>query len=165
MSEKRKDIMANAGQAPIASALSETAILDAQRACEALAIEYAEIVDAQDYERLREIFTEDAILIRRSIAQEAVRGLDNIIASFTSRPRNRLTYHIMSNIRVRVETPETASGTCRVLLFTSDTSEPQTAEGRKVAPRQMMGTYHDRYVRTKDGWRFAERRGDILYYT
>lgn len=157
--------MANAGQAAVASTLSEAEILNAQRACEALAIEYAEIVDAQEYERLREIFTEDAVLIRRSLAQEAVRGLDNIIASFTSRPRNRLTYHIMSNIRVRVETSKTASGTCRVLLYTSDTSEPQTAEGRKVSPKQLMGTYRDQYVRTANGWRFAERRGDISFHT
>ena len=157
--------MANAGQAPIASTLNETDIRNAQQACEALCIEYADIVDAQEYERLREIFAEDAALVRRATAQEMVRGLENIIASFTSRPRNRLTYHIMSNIRVRVETPETASGTCRVLLFTSDTAEPQTPEGRKVAPKQLMGTYHDRYVRTKDGWRFAERRGDISFHT
>lgn len=157
--------MASTGQAAVASRLSETEIRNAQRACEALAIEYAEIVDAQDYERLREIFAEDAILIRRSTAQETVRGLDNIKASFTSRPRNRLTYHIMSNIRVRVETPGTASGTCRVLLYTSDASEPQTAEGRKVSSKQLMGTYHDRYVRTEEGWRFAERRGDISFHT
>jgi SnoaL-like domain len=157
--------MANAGQAAIAGALSETEIRNARQACEALAIEYAEIVDSQEYERLREIFAEDAALIRPSTAQETVRGVDNIIASFTSRPRNRLTYHIMSNIRVRLETPEAAAGTCRVLLFTSDASEAQTAEGRKVSPKQLMGTYHDRYVRTKDGWRFAERRGGISYHT
>lgn len=157
--------MANAGQAPIASTVSETENRNAQQACEALCNEYAEIVDAQDYERLREVFTEDATLVRRGTAQEAVRGLDNIIASFTSRPRNRLTYHIMSNIRVRVETPEAAAGTCRVLLFTSDASEPQTPEGRKVAPKQLMGTYHDRYIRMKDGWRFAERRGGISFHT
>jgi hypothetical protein len=157
--------MANAGQAPIASTLSETEIRNAEQACQALAIEYAEIVDAQEYERLREIFAENATLVRRATVQETVRGLENIIASFTARPRNRLTYHIMSNIRVRVETPEIASGTCRVLLFTSDTSESQTPEGRKVAPKQLMGTYHDRYIRTKDGWRFAERRGGISFHT
>lgn len=145
--------------------MTETEILNMEQACEELAIEYAEIVDAQDYERLREIFTEDATLVRRATGQETVCGLDNIVASFTSRPRNRLTYHILSNIRVQVETPDTAGGTCRVLLFTSDTSEPQTAEGRKVAPKQLMGTYHDRYIRTKDGWRFTERRGDILFHT
>ena len=145
--------------------LSKAEMLLAEQECHALAIEYAEIVDSLEYERLPEIFAEDAVLIRPGNAQETVRGLNNIVASFTSRPRNRLTYHIMSNIRVRVETPETASGTCRVLLFTSDASEPQTAEGRKVSSKQLMGTYHDRYVRTKNGWRFAERRGGILYHT
>jgi len=144
---------------------SKAEMLHAEQECHALAIEYAEIVDSLEYERLPEIFAEDAVLIRPGNAQETVRGLNNIVASFTSRPRNRLTYHIMSNIRVRVETPETASGTCRVLLFTSDASEPQTAEGRKVSSKQLMGTYHDRYVRTKNGWRFAERRGGILYHT
>lgn len=157
--------MANAGQAPIASTLSETEIRNAQQACEALAIEYAEIVDAQDYERLREIFAQDAAFGRSATPDETLHGVENIVASFISRPRNRLTHHVMSNIRVRIETPKTASGTCRVLLFTSDTSEPQTAEGRKVAPKQLMGTYHDRYVRTNDGWRIAERRGSISFHT
>lgn len=157
--------MANAGQAPIASTLSETEIRNAQQACEALAIEYAEIVDAQDYERLREIFAQDATFGRSATPDETLHGVGNIVASFTSRPRNRLTHHVMSNIRVCMETPKTASGTCRVLLFTSDTSEPQTGEGRKVAPKQLMGTYHDRYVCTDDGWRIAERRGGISFHT
>lgn len=157
--------MTNGGQAVVASTLSETEIRNAQQACEALAIEYAEIVDAQDYERLREILAEDASFGRSATPDETLYGVENIVASFTSRPRNRLTHHVMSNIRVRVETPGTASGTCRVLLFTSDTSEPQTTEGRKVAPKQLMGTYHDRYVRTNDGWRIAERRGGISFHT
>ncbi len=157
--------MANAGQAPIASLLTETEIRNGQRACEALAIEYAEIVDAQDYGRLREIFAQDATFGRSATPDETLHGVENIVASFSSRPRNRLTHHVMSNIRVRMETPTTASGTCRVLLFTSDTSEPQTAEGRKVAPKQLMGTYRDRYVRTNDGWRIAERRGGISFHT
>ncbi len=157
--------MANAGQAPIASTLSETEIRNAQQACEALAIEYAEIVDAQDYERLREIFAQEATFGRSATPDETLHGVENIVASFISRPRNRLTHHVMSNIRVRLETPGNASGTCRVLLFTSDTSEPQTAEGRRVAPKQLMGTYYDRYVRTDDGWRITERRGVISFHT
>ena len=152
-------------QMSIPSGLTETEARNAELACHALAIEYAEIVDAQDYARLPEIFAEDAAFIRPANPQEAIRGVDNIIASFVARPRNRLTHHIMSNVRVRLETPDTAVGTCRVLLYTSDVSEPQTPEGRKVATKQLMGTYHDRYVRTKDGWRFAERRGGISFHT
>ena len=145
--------------------LTQSEILQAEHACHALSVEYAEIVDTQDYERLREIFAEDAALGRPFNPQDTIRGIENIIASFTSRPRNRLTHHIVSNIRVRVESPDTASGTCRVLLYTSDTSEPETPEGRKASLKQMMGTYRDRFVRTKNGWRFAERRGGISFHT
>jgi hypothetical protein len=52
-----------------------------------------------------------------------------------------------------------------VLLFTTDAAEPETPEGRKASPKQLMGTYHDRYVRTRNGWRFAERRGGISLHT
>ena len=90
--------MANAGQAPIASTLSETEIRNAQQACEALAIEYAEIVDAQEYERLREIFAEDATLVRRSIAQETVRGCGKN-HRFVSR-RARATGSLITSCRI-----------------------------------------------------------------
>jgi 3-phenylpropionate/cinnamic acid dioxygenase small subunit len=145
--------------------LSETEIRNAEQACSALAVEYAEIVDRKDYARFREIFAEDAAFMLPTNPQGTIRGVDNIIASFNSRPPNRLTHHIMSNIRVKVETTDSAVGTCRVLLFTSDAAEPETPEGRKASPKQLMGTYYDRYVRTKDGWRFAERRGGISLHT
>ncbi|MGA3295346.1 MAG: nuclear transport factor 2 family protein [Candidatus Acidiferrales bacterium] len=145
--------------------LTEAEIRNAEQACAALAIEYAEIVDSEEYARFREIFAEDAAFTLPMNPQDTIRGVDNIIATFTSRPRTRLTQHIISNIRVRIETPETAAGTCRVLLFTADAAEPETAEGRKASPKQLLGTYYDRYVRTTDGWRFAERRGTITLHT
>jgi SnoaL-like domain len=66
---------------------------------------------------------------------------------------------------VRMETNDTAMGSCRVLLYTSEVSEPETQEGRKAAPKQLMGTYQDRYVRTKEGWRFAARVAGVTFYT
>src|SRR5450755_57111 len=123
--------------------LSETEIRNAEMACQALAVEYAEIIDTQDYARLGEIFAEDALFGRPFNPQETIRGLDNIAAMFTSRPRNRLTHHIISNFRVRVETADSATGTCRVLLYTSDSVEPETPEGRQVLGKQLMGTYRD----------------------
>jgi 3-phenylpropionate/cinnamic acid dioxygenase small subunit len=144
---------------------TETEIRNAEQACGALAIEYAEIVDTKEYARLREIFADDAAFTLPMNPQNTIRGVDNIIAMFNSRPRNRLTQHMISNIRVRVETPDSACGTCRVVLFTSDEAEPETPEGRQASPKQMLGTYYDRYTRTQLGWRFAERRGTITFHT
>jgi ketosteroid isomerase-like protein len=144
---------------------SQAEMRNVEAACYALCAEYAEIVDAQDWGRMPEIFAEDAMFMRPTPPKELIHGADNIVAMFQSRPKNRLTHHLISNFRVRMETNDTAVGTCRVLLFTSDASEPETPEGRQTAPRQLMGTYQDRYVRTKNGWRFAERIGEITFHT
>jgi len=44
--------------------LSESEILAAESACHALCVDYCDIVDAQDYPRLREIFAQDAVFAR-----------------------------------------------------------------------------------------------------
>lgn len=144
---------------------SQAEMRNTEAACHALCVNYADIIDSRDWPRLTEVFTEDATFLRPTPPKETIHGLDKIIAMFQSRPRGRLTHHLISNFRVRMETMDTAVGTCRVLLFVSDESEPETPEGRQVAPTQMMGTYQDRYVRTKDGWRFAERLGAISFHT
>lgn len=147
------------------SEFSQAEMRNVEAACYALCAEYAEIIDSQDWPRLVEIFAEDAAFALPIGSKEPIRGADKIVAMFQSRPRGRLTQHLISNFRVRMETIDTAVGTCRVLLFTSDLSEPETPEGRKTASKQMMGTYQDRYVRTKNGWRFAERVGGITFHT
>jgi ketosteroid isomerase-like protein len=144
---------------------SQAEMRNVEAACYALCAEYAEIIDSQDWPRLAEIFAEDAAFTLPIGSKEPIRGADKIVAMFQSRPRGRLTQHLISNFRVRMETMDTAVGTCRVLLYTSDLSEPETPEGRKAASKQMMGTYQDRYVRTKNGWRFAERVGGITFHT
>ncbi len=147
------------------SELSETERRNAEQACQALAIEYAEIVDTQDYARLREVFSEDALFVRPTSPNEPIRGIDNIIASFTSRPRNRVSQHFVCNVRVTVESADAAAGSCRILLYIADASDPETPEGRHAAAKQLMGVYRDRFVRTKNGWRIAERRGNTLMHT
>jgi len=76
-----------------------------------------------------------------------------------------VTQHFVTNICVSVESPTAASGSCRILLYMGDASEPETAEGRQAAPKQLIGMYVDRYIRTAAGWRIAERRGRTLFHT
>jgi len=85
--------------------LTDDEIRAAESACQGLAVDYAEIVDAREYARLREVFAEDAIFARPTDPANPIRGVETIVASFEFRPHNRLT-----NIRVHVESPTTASG-------------------------------------------------------
>jgi len=144
---------------------SQAEMRNTEAACYALCVDYAEIVDSRAWERLVEIFAEDATFTKPVPAQEVIHGAEKIVAWFQSFPKNRLTNHLISNFRVRMETNDTAVGSCRVLLYTSDVSEPETPEGRQAAPMQMMGIYYDRYVRTQHGWRFAERVASVTFHT
>jgi len=141
-------------------------MLHIEHACQRLVIEFAWAVDTQDYERLRERFAPDATFTRPTDPGTIIEGIDNIIAAYASRPPNRLTQHLCTNIRVTVESQVSARGTCTVLLFLSDTSEPDLpGKGRKAAASQLIGEFADRFHRTEMGWRILERRGRLLLHT
>ena len=142
-------------------------MLDAiEGACQRLVIEFAEAVDAQDYERLREVFAPDATFARPTDPEAIIRGIDSIIAAYAGRPPNRLTQHLCTNIHITADSNDSARGTCRVLLFLADASDPDApGKGRKAALGQLLGVFTDRFHRTEHGWRITERRGRLLMHT
>lgn len=144
---------------------SQAEMRNTEAACYALCVDYADIVDGRDWPRLAELFAADATFTKPVSPHETLEGADEIIAWFKTFPPTRLTNHIISNFRVRMETNDTAAGSCRVLLYTSDVSEPEGPEGRRAAPKQMMGVYTDRFVRTDKGWRFRSRVGSVTFHT
>ncbi|MGH9717294.1 MAG: nuclear transport factor 2 family protein [Candidatus Acidiferrales bacterium] len=145
--------------------LSETERRNIEQACAALSFDYCEFVDAKEFQRLRGVFAEAVVFGPPNAPGELVRGADATIASLASIPPTLVTQHLAFNIRVRVESADSAAGSCRLLIYLADANEPETPEGRKAAAKQLIGIYHDRYVRTASGWRIAERRGKTLLHT
>ncbi len=121
--------------------------MDAERACERLILDYAALNDAGDWEGVAALYAEDGRMSRPTAPDAFIEGREAILAAFRARPA-RASRHICANIRVDVA-GESASATSQILLFT----------GRDQAP--MVGSYADRFVRTPEGWRFAERRGSL----
>jgi hypothetical protein len=149
----------------MASELDES-LIAIERACEKLVLAFAACVDAQEFERLRELFAPEASFARPTDPDTLIRGVDNIVGAYLSRPRTRITQHLCSNVQITVHSAERASGTCRVLLFMADANDPETpGKGRKAAASQLVGGFKDEFVRTPQGWRFAERRGHLLMHT
>lgn len=142
--------------------LSETERRNIEVACAALCVDYCEIVDAKDYQHMREVFAEDAQYYSPNAPEDLIRGAEAIVKYLSHIPATLATQHLVCNIRIHAESADAASGSCKILLFTADGNEPETSEGRKAAEKQRIGVYHDRYVRTSDGWRIAERRGKGL---
>ncbi|MGH9685653.1 MAG: nuclear transport factor 2 family protein [Candidatus Acidiferrales bacterium] len=145
--------------------LSVTEHRNIEIVCAALCVDYCEIVDAKDYQRMREVFAEDARYYSPAAPNTLVQGADAIVAYLSHIPAALVTQHLACNIRIHAESADAATGSCKILLFTADGNATETPDGRKAAETQRIGVYDDRYVRAPSGWRIAERRGKGLLHT
>jgi len=127
--------------------------------CEKLIKRYVNLNDAQDWEGVAALYTEDARFARPSRPGEFVEGRAAILASFTARPP-RAQRHVIANIVVEVEDADHARGFSVIVLFMGDV--PEDGGLPTMDPKSpLVGTFTDRLVRTAEGWRFAERVGGL----
>lgn len=121
----------------------------AEADCSRLIALYANLNDEARWEDVAALYVEDGVMFRPTAPDVPVEGRGAILAAFQARPP-RITRHICSNVVIDVDSPETARGTSAMLLF--------TGEG---AP--LVGSFLDRFILTLEGWRFAERRGSLIF--
>jgi hypothetical protein len=117
--------------------------------CARLIALYANLNDEARWEEVVALYAEDGVMVRPTAPNAPVAGREAILEAFKARPP-RTTRHICSNVVIDVESDTTARGTSAMLLFTDE-----------AAP--LVGSFHDRFVLTDDGWRFAERRGSLIF--
>jgi len=120
---------------------------------EALRGEYTDAVMMRDYDRLASLFTEDGAVRMPHIKQEAV-GREEIRAG-VERLQGLLDCFVQT----------THAGTIRL--------EGDNASGRAYLSELVRfregdsqlnyAVYHDRYLRTSDGWKFTERVYEVRY--
>jgi hypothetical protein len=144
--------------------LSEIEVLIIERACERLVLDFVDRSDRQDYEGLAGLFASDAVLVRPN--GESLAGPAAILKSYQSRPAGRITRHICTNIRVTVISPERARGISYAVVYSASANEPPESHfGVKAEARHMVGEFEDEFVRTPQGWRFANRRCRFIMHT
>jgi ketosteroid isomerase-like protein len=120
---------------------------------EALRGDFTDAVMLCDYDRVARLFTHDAAL-RMPHANVALSGWDEIRA-FGERRDSFVAYLIQT----------THPG---VILLDGDTASGRAYLSELIRLRDgsshlNYGIYHDRYRRTDEGWRFAERVYEIRY--
>jgi hypothetical protein len=123
--------------------------LAAEWQCARLVALYANLNDDARWDEIAALYIEKGVMVRPTAPDQPVVGRDAILAAFQSRPP-RTTRHVCSNVVIDVEGPATARGTSAMLLFTGD-GPP------------LVGSFHDRFALTLDGWRFSERRGALVF--
>jgi len=124
-----------------------------ERACERLCVDYARRVDARS-EALADLFTEDATL---TLVNVDLRGPAEILAYIRrSAEEGRVSRHLCCNITIEVEDATQARGAADMTYFTG---RPRDGVVRTPDLRPAgVGTYHDVYRLTPQGWRIASRR-------
>jgi len=141
----------------------DTGVLAVQAICADLVVRSAGYTDSHDHEAFAGLFAPDARLTRPG--GEPLVGREAILASYRAKPAERLTRHLVTNTRFTELSGDSASAISYVLLWSSSTAEPIEAFGRKAAPRQVLGEFHDRFAKTGQGWRIAERRASFIMYS
>ena len=117
--------------------------------CARLIALYANLNDEARWDEVAALYAEDGVMVRPTAPDAPTLGRAAILAAFKARPP-RVTRHVCSNVVIDVDSETTAHGVSAMLLFTG-------------AAAPLVGSFHDRFVRTADGWRFAERRGSLLF--
>lgn len=127
--------------------------------CTRLIHQYVNLNDAQDWEAVAALYTEDARFARPSKPDEFVVGRKAILESFLARPA-RAQRHVIANTVVTVEGPATARAFSVIILYMGDMLE----EGGlpvQDSKSPLIGTFTDLIVNTPHGWRFQERVGGL----
>ncbi len=130
-------------------ALSPEDVRAIEHDCAKLVARYANRNDAADWDAVAALYAPEGRMARPSAPDDWICGREAILAAFAARPP-RTTRHVCSNVDITVLDADTATGESAMLLFTGE-SLPK------------IGSFLDRFVRTDEGWRFAERRGLMTF--
>ncbi len=123
-----------------------------------LLVRYATVIDARDWAGLDTVFTPDAHLDYRSAGgirgsfSEVRQWLSEVLPIFTS------TQHLIVNRAVQIA----PDGTARARSIFHNPN--QLLVGGEPWLFVVGGRYHDRMVRTPDGWRIASRVEETLWW-
>lgn len=146
---------------PAAAPAALTRLLD-ERACERLVIDYTHLVDFGEAARIADLFTADGVWEADGVRMD---GRDAIRAGFGARQgvTRRTSRHVCTNVAITLEGPDAAAGISYLVNYRHD-SQTGTAElPAPVGHPKFVGEYHDRFVRTPDGWRIAHRRCTLAF--
>lgn len=134
------------------------------RACERLVIESVRCNDTRDWDGLVALYAPDGVVHRPS--GERLAGRAAMLASYSAGSPSRRTRHVCSNWTFVLDGPDHAHGTTSVVVYAWDVeTERDPRFGYQIDDRVVIGDFEDRFVRTADGWRIAERTATVTAHS
>jgi hypothetical protein len=128
-----------------------------------LLVEYCALVDFGQAERIADLFVPHGVW--ESSDGVLMAGQDAIRAGFVRRQgiTRRSARHVITNLSLDVDTAEAARGRCYLINYRHDSASGAAEVPAPVDHPKYVGEYHDHFVRTPEGWRFAHRRFDLAF--
>jgi ketosteroid isomerase-like protein len=118
-------------------------------------LRYASTIDVKDWDGLRQVFTEDAVI--RLVDQQPKQGIDEILAYIQHRTRRReWQHHLLSVYHVDIAGDDAEA-------LTYHTSHQRTA-GKPDHVLVLVARYRDRLRRTGEGWKITEKSLELGWY-
>jgi hypothetical protein len=124
-----------------------------------LVVAYAFAIDERDWKAFEALFTPDAHIDYRSAG--GIAGTPAVVAAWMPQAISLFTWtlHSVLTHRLAATGPDTATGSLHMFA-----RHGLTFDGASEV-MDVSGVYHDQYVRTPAGWRFAARREHTLSIT
>lgn len=135
-----------------------------EHACEKLLMRSIRTFDERDWQGFADVFAVDGVFFRANQPASPLTGREAILAALQSRPADRLTRHVCTNVQIDVIDADHARGLCYLYLFSATASPPEKAMGGPADSVQRLGEYSDEYVRTAEGWKISKRVGVIVMH-
>ena len=135
----------------------------AERSCERLMLEYARCVDGGRASGIADLFTEDGEWIGAD--GRGMHGRAEMVAAFTAREglSRRQSRHVMTNVLVDIEGPDTARGIAYLINFRHDARGDEAAHPAPADHPKFVGDYHLTFRRVDGRWRIATLRFDLAF--
>ncbi|MFJ1970998.1 nuclear transport factor 2 family protein [Streptomyces sp. NPDC087903] len=126
----------------------------AERACERLVLDFVHRLDLGEPSSVAELFTEDGSWAWPE-GERLVEGREALRAYFGSRPADRVSRRLMSNVLATVTSPDTATATS---YFTTYRIDGHAGTMVPAGPPVQVGHYEDTFHQSSDGtWLLASR--------
>ena len=131
-----------------------------ERACEQLVYAYSRALDLGDTGGAADFFAENSSMARPMTPDQVIQGRETIRAALLARPKGLLTKHLATNVMIRVDSRDTASGTSYLTMIATSPGAEDKPPFLSHGPIY-FGEFKDRFIREHGVWKFRERLGSI----
>ena len=142
-------------------ALNKMNRLIAEDHCRTLLLKAASLTDNGNASEFAELFSLTATL-RRPDGQ-TLSGRDAIVASYESRPLDRVTRHLVLGSIFTHVSSEKVSAITDAVVWIGSLADDVEVLGRP-AGKQVVGRFKDDFVLTKAGWKIATRDASFDFF-